>query len=392
MTRSEAAVAIAGRTIACSACTEPTMTFGRRSRGGRRGVELGRRTIVHVPEVRAREETGCPGRGCRSERSRAALRTREVSGSLLDTILDRRVVAGSTSAGYRIRRHTLAADDLRMDGETALVTGATSGRGLAAAEGFARLRGERALAAVLKVTGNRNVQVRLCDDVRAFAARLTADERRLDVLVNDAGVLPAVRAVSADSNELTLATNVLGPFLLTNLLIPLLTESAPARVVIVSSGWMYTQRLHVEDLQTTGEDFDGPTVYARTERAQVIPSELWAKRLAGTGLVVHAMHPGWADTPGVASSLPRFHRLTGPLLRSPGQGADTIVWLGAAAGPAESSGGFWHDRRQRPTHRVPWTRETPEDRERLWRECERLTGWHAVRVPAPTHAPASERG
>ena len=78
--------------------------------------------------------------------------------------------------------------------------------------------------------------------------------------------------------------------------------------------------------------------------------------------------------------------LTGPLLRSPEQGADTIVWLGAAAEPGESSGGFWHDRRRRPTHRLPWTRETSEDRERLWSECERLTGWHAVPVPAPTHA------
>ena len=83
----------------------------------------------------------------------------------------------------------------------------------------------------------------------------------------------------------------------------------------------------------------------------------------------------------------RFHRRTGPLLRSPDQGADTIVGLGAAAEPGESSGGFWHDRRRRPTHRVPWTKEAPEDRERLWRECERLTGWYAVPLPAPTHAP-----
>ena len=244
---------------------------------------------------------------------------------------------------------------------------------------------------MVEATGNRDVRACLCDvsdlrDVRAFAARFIAEEPRLDVLVNNAGVLPAERALSADGNELALATNVLGPFLLTSLLIPLLTQSAPARVINVSSGGMYTQRLHVEDLQSTGEKFDGPTVYARTKRAQVILTELWAKRLAGTGVVVHAMHPGWVDTPGVVSSLPRFYRLTGPLLRSPEQGADTIVWLGAAVEPGESSGGFWHDRGRRPTHRVPWTRETPEDRQRLWRECERLTGRHAVPLPAPTHA------
>lgn len=322
-----------------------------------------------------------------------------MTSSLLDTLLDRTVVAGYTSVGYRLRRHMWNADDLRpMDGETVLVTGATSGLGLAAAEGFARLgasvrllarseeRGERARAAVVEATGNRDVRTCLCDlsdldDVRGFAARFTAAEPRLDVLVNNAGVLPAERTVSADGNELALATNVLGPFLLTNLLIPLLTASAPSRVVNVSSGGMYTQRLNVDDVQSAAEEFDGPTVYARTKRAQVVLTELWAERLAGTGVVVHAMHPGWADTPGVASSLPRFRRVVGPLLRSAEEGADTIVWLGAAAEPGESSGGFWHDRKQRPTHRVPWTKETPADRERLWRECERLTGWHAASIP-----------
>ena len=92
---------------------------------------------------------------------------------------------------------------------------------------------------------------------------------------------------------------------------------------------MYTHKLRVDDLQSERREFDGPTVYARTKRAQVILTELWAEQLAGTGVVVHAMHPGWADTPGVRSSLPRFYKVTRPLLRTPAQGADTIVWLGA---------------------------------------------------------------
>ena len=326
-------------------------------------------------------------------------------GTVLDTVLDRTVVGGYASTGYRIRAHLWNADDLRrMDGRTVLISGATSGLGLAAAEGFARLgasvrllarneeRGERARAAIAAATGNRGVRVCRCDvsdldDVRDFAARFAAGEPRLDVLVNNAGVLPAERTLSADGNELALATNVLGPFLLTNLLTGLLTASAPARVINVSSGGMYSQRIHVDDLQTAREEYDGTKVYARTKRAEVILTELWAQRLAGTGVVVHAMHPGWADTPGVASSLPRFHRVVGPLLRTPAEGADTIVWLGAAPEPGRSSGGFWHDRRQRPTHRVPWTKETPEERERLWAECERLTGWHEAPVP-PRAAPS----
>jgi hypothetical protein len=87
------------------------------------------------------------------------------------------------------------------------------------------------------------------------------------------------------------------------------------------------------------------------------------------------MHPGWADTPGVQTSLPRFRKLMRPLLRDAGQGADTIVWLTTAAEPAARSGLFWHDREPRRTHRFPRTRETPAERRRLWDECVRLSGW-----------------
>ncbi len=322
--------------------------------------------------------------------------------SLLDTILDRTVVGGYTSVGYRVRRGAWDTADLKpMDGQVVLVTGATSGLGLAAAEGFARLgasvrmlarseeRGERASKIVVQRSGNSDVQVERCDlselqAVRQFAERFSFGAGRLDVLVNNAGVMTRKRTLSVDGIELTFATNVLGPFLLTNLLIPLLEKSAPARIINVSSGGMYTQRIHVEDLQSAREEFDGPTVYARTKRAEVILTEMWAQRLRGSGVVVHAMHPGWVDTPGVEASLPRFYTLTKVLLRTPREGADTIVWLGGAPEGASGSGGFWHDRRRRPTHLLPWTREAPEDREQLWAECERLSGWR--NIPPTTHS------
>ena len=118
-------------------------------------------------------------------------------------------------------------------------------------------------------------------------------------------------------------------------------------------------------------------MYARTKRAQVILTELWAQRLQGTGVVVHAMHPGWADTPGVRSSLPRFYKATKPLLRTPGEGADTIVWLGCRrrAGP----------QLRRLLARPPTAPDPPRaldqgERRRTargsGRECERLSGWH----------------
>jgi len=322
-----------------------------------------------------------------------------MTGSLLDDVLDRTVVAGFTSLGYRIRSRGWSASALpRMDGKVVLVTGASSGLGLAAAEGFARLgatvwlvvrsreRGEQARLRIAERCGNGDLHVGLCDlseleSVRRFAEHFRDQASRLDVLVNNAGVMTEAREVSADGIELTFATNVVGPFLLTNLLMPLLEKSAPARIINVSSGGMYTQKLRVDDLQSELGEFDGPKAYARTKRAEVILTEIWAEQLAGTGVVVHSMHPGWADTPGVRSSLPRFYAVTRPLLRTPAQGADTIVWLGAATEPGLSSGRLWHDRRPRSTNWLPSTRETRQERERLLAECARLSGWRDPSFP-----------
>ena len=126
----------------------------------------------------------------------------------------------------------------------------------------------------------------LCDlsdlgDIRRFAREFLAREPWLDVLVNNAGVLPAERTVTADGLELTFATNVAAPFLLTKLLLGLLRSSAPSLIVNVTSGGMYTQRLHVDDLQMERGKFDGTVAYARTKRVEMVLTELWAERLAG---------------------------------------------------------------------------------------------------------------
>ncbi len=274
-----------------------------------------------------------------------------------DRLLDASLV-GYTRLGFSLRERAWAALP-RMDGRVVVVTGASSGIGSAAAAGFAAL-GASVIDVVRDVSRAREgaSDVRACDvsslaDVRRFAAGLT----RVDVLVNNAGALPAERSETAEGFEVAFATNVLGPFLLTSLV-------RPARVIAVTSGGMYTARLDAYDLQTVSRPYRGAEVYARTKRAEVVLTSMWAER----GVSSHAMHPGWVDTPGLASSLPGFHRLLRPLLRTPEQGADTIVWLGAAEVPP---GRLWHDRAERPQYRLPWTRETPADRERLWTELER---------------------
>jgi dehydrogenase/reductase SDR family member 12 len=245
-----------------------------------------------------------------------------------------------------------------------------------------RERGERARAEIVARSGNDDVQVGVCDlsrlaSVRSFAGRFPSRASRLDVLVNNAGAMTQTRELSADGIERTLATNVIGPFALTGRLIELMQRSTPARIINVSSGGMYTQRIRVDDLQSVRGSFDGAAVYARSKRAEVILTEIWAQRLAGSGITVHSMHPGWVDTPGIQASLPGFYRVTRPLLRTPAEGADTIVWLGAAVEPALRSGLFWHDRRPRPVHLLPRTRETPAECASLWAQCVELSGWHA---------------
>jgi NAD(P)-dependent dehydrogenase (short-subunit alcohol dehydrogenase family) len=174
---------------------------------------------------------------------------------------------------------------------------------------------------------------------------------------------------------MTVATHVLGPFLMTALLVPQLTAAAPGRVVLVASGGMYAERLDVAGLGMP-EGYDGVTAYARAKRAQVALAGEWRRRLAGRPMMVAAMHPGWADTPGIRASLPRFSRLAGPLLRTPREGVDTGVWLAAAPEATTMSGRFLLDRRPRAVHKVPWTRRPDEEVEaaRLWRWCAETTG------------------
>lgn len=132
--------------------------------------------------------------------------------------------------------------------------------------------------------------------------------------------------------------------------------------------------------------------YARAKRAQVTLAELWAERLRADDVVVHSLHPGWADTPGVARSLPTFHRIVGRFLRTPDQGVDTLVWLAADDGePLRSTGRFWHDRRPRRTHRIPATRrtDTPGERAWLWAWCVDRTGWAPAEVERSTTAPST---
>ncbi|MGZ8745233.1 MAG: SDR family NAD(P)-dependent oxidoreductase [Nocardioides sp.] len=299
----------------------------------------------------------------------------------IDTALDRTVAPGYTRIGPAIRRHLpiwpADPEPGALTGRVVAVTGATSGLGIATAEGLLRLGAELRMVVrdVAKAEGVRRdllarvpgatISVDRCDlgdldDVRRFAAEL--DVTHLDVLVHNAGAMPARRTESPQGHELAMAVHVLGPVLMTELLRPRLAD---ARVLLVTSGGMYSQRLRADDPEYRDGDYAPTTAYARSKRAQVELLPVLEDRWAGDGITVNATHPGWADTPGVVDSLPTFHRLTRPLLRDAEGGADTTVWL-AATEPAPTGGRLWHDRRPRPFHLLRRTRTGAPERERLW--------------------------
>lgn len=315
---------------------------------------------------------------------------------LLDSALDRSVILGYSKLAGPIRRGLPTwPDDVppgALAGRHIAVTGATSGLGRETAAGLAQLgahahlvvrdvaKGEQ-VAASLREAGACEVSIWRCDvgdldSVRAFAASFAAafadTGTALHGIVHNAGALPAQRQESPQGHELTMAVHVLGPVLMTQLLLPVLADHE-GRVVFVTSGGMYAQRLRADDPEFQDGEYAGTAAYARSKRAQVELVGVLARRWAAADVAVYATHPGWTDTPGVTESIPGFAKVTKPILRGTRDGADTTIWL-MGVEPRPAAGGLWHDRRERPTHYVPWTRTGAADRDELWAWVSDATG------------------
>ena len=329
--------------------------------------------------------------------------------TMIDTILEISVIGSFTRIGPAIRRRLFGwtdPPDGALAGRTVLVTGPTSGLGRATTDAFAALgarvvlvgRDEGKLRALhdelTRIHGEDRFPWTVADmgslvSVRAAADHIVASETRLDVLVDNAGAIFPDRRDGPDGIEATLALLVVGPFTLTGSLLPLLQRTPGARVIAVTSGGMYTQGLALDDLEWRDEPYSGSRAYARAKRAQVALMREWARRMASAGVSFMAMHPGWADTPGITASLPGFSRILGPLLRTPAEGIDTIVWLATRPEPGSTSGHLFLDRRERPFDRVPATRVSAGDRRRLWEIVVELAGGDDPARAHGTGAPPS---
>ena len=315
----------------------------------------------------------------------------------IDGALELSVVGSFSRPGYHIRRRLFDWSDPRpgsLEGRTVLITGPTSGLGRAAADEIAALGArivllsrsqdklERVRDELSRRHGADRFPIVVADmsslrSVREAVGKVLEREARLDVLVDNAGAIFDERRVTDDGLEMTFATMTVGPFVLTAGLLPLLAASGDGRVISVVSGGMYFQALPLDDLQFERGDFDGTRAYARAKRASTALIREWSRRYQGP-VRFDAMHPGWADTPGLAESLPGFYGLMRPILRTPAEGIDTITWLAADPTAERRDGNLYLDRRPRPFDRLPATRLSAAERRRLWDTVVRLAG-----VPDP---------
>jgi len=264
-----------------------------------------------------------------------------------------------------------------MSGKVCLVTGATAGIGFATALGLARQgatmvgvgrnrdKCQAVAARIRQEAGNPAVEYMQADlsaqaEVRRFAEEFQRSYPRLDVLVNNVGAFFMSRRLSADGIELTWALNYLGVYLLTEQLLDTFKASAPSRVVNVSSAMHTSAQLNFDDLQGQRK-YSGMKAYGQSKLAMMMYSYDLARRLAGTGVTVNALHPGF-----VASDMYRssggFIKLLGPVINliavSPEVGAETSIFVAGSpevegvTASISSKSRPWH-RRTRPTTRRP---------------------------------------
>lgn len=271
-----------------------------------------------------------------------------------------------------------------LQGRVCVVTGPTSGIGRETARGLARLGAEVVLAcrnpekgralreAISAETGNARLEVAKLDledraSIRAFAADVSAKHPRIHVLINNAGVLSFRRVVADGGVERHFAINVLGPFLLTNLLLPALEAGAPSRVINVGSATHWNGRVDLDNLQGERE-YRFIRAYSSSKLEILLLTYELARRTQGTGVTVNCVHPGAIRT-DLYNGLPVAFRFVKYFLRSPATGAEPIVRLAAAPELGDVSGRYFD--RLTETRSAPASYDT-ELATRLWNACERL--------------------
>ncbi len=248
-----------------------------------------------------------------------------------------------------------------MKDKTCMITGANSGIGKYTAIGLAELganivmvcrnkgRGEEAQKEIIEKSGNESVDLLLADlSSQKEIRKLTSDFKRkhtnLHVLINNAGIILKNRTLSVDNIEMNLAVNYLAPFLLTNLLLDVIKESAPARIINVSSGGHGMTKMDLEDLQNA-KNYSSFGSYGHSKLALMLFTYQLSRRLENTGVTVNALQPGMVRT-NLGRDQPFLARLlTKIFFRSPKKGAQTSIYLASSPDVEGITGKYFKDRK-----------------------------------------------
>ena len=283
-----------------------------------------------------------------------------------------------------------------MQGKTILITGGTQGIGKETARALARLganvvlvardrgRGEAAVAEIQ--AGNPAIELLVADlssqaDIRRLAEEFSATHEHLHVLVNNAGMMPpARRTLTGEGVEVSLTVNYLAPFLLTNLLLDRLMASAPARIVNVSSESQSGRASDFADLN--GEKgYNVMRLYGVEKLALMLFTYELARRLAGTGVTVNALHPGIVNT-NIFSQFtgpfaPVVERLGRLFLLTPEQGAVTSIYLASSPDVEGVTGKYFIKSKEARSAKASYDLALARQ---LWETSEQLTGLHTDSV------------
>lgn len=294
----------------------------------------------------------------------------------INQLLDLTIVFSFDHSGFqRHCPHQLQKVDL--SGRHGIVTGASSGIGLEVAKAlllqgmYCQLIGrdlQKLQNSYKSDTRTKYQCLDMSDLNKVYSFAKDEVQTPIDLLIHNAGDMPLSLTITQDGFEQMFASQVLGPFILTKTLADLGKLRQGCRIIFVSSGGMYLQKLDLSDLVFEKNSYNKYTGYANAKRAQVILSELFSKQYPQ--YLFSSMHPGWADTPGVRNSMPLFKKLLNHRLRSAEEGADTILWLATAQD--YPNGKFWFDRKQAKTTFLNLNKSSEEDDKLLWDYCESI--------------------